>query len=205
MKAIISRKITAALLILVCVISSPIGVYADNDTFTEDDFNDLAVSLDCFLGLFAPNYQDVMRVWPMLTKEVLSTFVRTYIYHSPDDYTIDDNYFCMSREDVNRAITNLFGTTDIEDLDSPESGLFLRNGDYCVPAASGAGGFYETRLVSIDADSEFPHVTAERFYVSDFEDDRYIGRFCFGFSKDDNCDSGYHLSNMYIEDLAADQ
>ena len=79
----------------------------------------------------------------------------------------------------------------------------IRNGNYCVPAASGEGGFYETRFVSVDTDSEFPHVTAERYYVSDFEDDRYIGRFCFGFTKDDNCDSGYHLSNMSVIDLAA--
>lgn len=200
-KAMFFRKIIAALLLIsLCVISSPAGVCAD--TFTEDDFNDLAVSLDCFLGLFAPDYQDVMRVWPMLTDEVFSIFARTYIYNSPDEYKIEDNYFCMSIEDVNRAITNLFGTVDIGDLSSPESNLILKNGKYCVPAASGEGGFYETRLVSIDTDSEFPRVTAERYYVSDFEDDRYIGRFCFGFTKDDNCDSGYHLSNMYIEDLA---
>ena len=200
-KAMFLRKLTAVLLLIaVCVVSSSAGVCAD--TFTEDDFDDLAVSLDCFLGLFEPDYQDVMRVWPMLTKEVLAIFARKYIYHSPDDYTVEDNYFCMSREDVNRAITNLFGCTGIGDLDSPESGLFLRNGKYCVPAASGEGGFYEMRLVSIDADREFPRVTAERYYVSDFEDDRYIGRFRFGFSKDDNCDSGYHLGNMSVEDLA---
>ena len=200
-KAMFFRKIIAALLLIsLCVISSPAGVCAD--TFTEDDFNDLAVSLDCFLGLFAPDYQDVMRVWPMLTDEVFSIFARTYIYHSPDEYKIEDNYFCMSIEDVNRAITNLFGTVDIGDLSSPESNLILKNGKYCVPAASGEGGFYETRLVSIDTGSEFPRVTAERYYVSDFEDDRYIGRFCFGFTEDNNCDSGYHLSNMYIEDLA---
>ena len=83
-KARFLRKLTAVLLLsAVCVVSAPVDVCAD--TFTEDDFDDLAVSLDCFLGLFEPDYQDVMRVWPMLTDEVLSLFARKYIYHSPDD------------------------------------------------------------------------------------------------------------------------
>ena len=191
------RKITAVLLLItVCVVSSPVGVCAD--TFTEDDFDDLAVSLDCFLALFEPDYHEVMRVWTMLTEENLAMFARKYIYHSPDDYTIsDDGYFCMSIEDVNHAITNLFGCTIKGALDSPESGLLTRNGDYCVRAASGEGGQYEVRLVSIEADQEFPVVTADRYYVSDFEDDQYIGRFCFSFEKSDYSDSGYQLTNMY--------
>ena len=58
-KGMFFRKITAALLLIaVCLVSLPAGVRAD--TFTEDDFDDLAVSLDCFLGLFAPDYQDVL-------------------------------------------------------------------------------------------------------------------------------------------------
>ncbi len=200
-KGLFFRKMTAAmLLIAVFAVSSPAGVYADS--FSQSDFDDLAVSLDCFLGLFAPDYQDVMRIWPMLTDEVLATFAKSYIYASPDDYTIDGSYFCMSREDVNRAITNLFGITNMEDLDLSGSDLSLRNGNYCVPAASGEGGFYETRLISINEDEEFPCVTVERYYVSDFEADRCVGRFTFGFTQDSNCDSGYHLSNMTVKDLA---
>ncbi len=196
------RLIAAALVLAMFMVSSPVSAGAGS--FTEDDFEDLKISLDCFLDFFTPEYQDVMRVWPMLEADVLATFVEDYIYHRKFESTINDNYFWFSKDEIDRVLTNVFGVVDAGELDYYGHSLVLSEGYYGVPAASGDGGFYELRLYGIDnSNPRSPRVTAERYYVSDFEDDRYIGRFNFGFSEDPACDSGYHLGDMYIEDLAA--
>ena len=123
----------------------------------------------------------------------MGSFITMYTYYVPDNVYYEGGYRCITRENMDPVIRDVFGWVP---YDGFASMYVTQNGNvYQGPAADGEVT-YETRFVSAEASDAGTVVRADLYSLSDYEGDIYCGSFDVYFAEDAGSRYGWHISSV---------
>ena len=128
-----------------------------------------------------------------VSDDEMGSFITMYASYVPDQVYYESGYCCITRDNMDPVIRDVFGWVPYEGFTS----LYVtQSGDaYKAPAADGEAA-YETRFVSAESDGSGVAVRADLYALSDYEGDVYCGSFDVYFAEDAGSRYGWHISSI---------